>query len=181
MVLALCGVAHGGLAHYWDFEDAVNGSTDPLADTANNYVEGSGLAPQDLVTSGGNPHAWQAGRDGGQSIESHQYLKHEAAGLTEMPSKSFTVETWMRLDGSNRGWFNPIGYWGGSAYIHTGKGNFWAGVGGTTYCTYSITDQGIGEWYYMAVVADFDTGLVTAYHTKDGDPLTVYAHNGTST
>jgi hypothetical protein len=164
----------GGLAHYWDFEDAVAGTSDPLADTANAYPIGGGYAAQPATPVSGTTLT-QIGRDGGVSAETGMMGPCYETAMTQMDSASFTLEAWMRWDGTYRGWANPFGTWGQSVMIHMGGGKFWVGVGGTTWVDASPGDPSVGDWVHLAIVADAGAGTVTGYCTIDGNPLTQYA------
>ena len=173
-VFSWTGAASGALMHYWDFEDAVAGTSDDLADTANLYVGNGGYTAQPLTPIAGTTIT-ATGRDGGVSVQSGMSGPcYEAAGLTQIDTPSFTMEGWMQWGNTYRGWANPFGTWGQTVMIHMGGSKFWVGVGPVTYCDYGVTDPAVGDWIFLAVVADATAGTVTGYFNKDGDTLTGY-------
>jgi len=179
--LALSGTASAGIAHYWDCNDA-DGAGGSLADTAGNYVEGTGAPAEDLVPVGNSNTDYIDGRAGAPD-RAVKWLSNSVdpygggydSTMTAL-GNTFTYEAWVQLTAYNWHPTNP-NMWaymtenGGPLTLLKGspaKGNvFNITVGGNAAVsgTWVLT---LGDWYHVAVVADASASTTTVYVTPEG-------------
>jgi len=188
--LLLCaGGASGALIHYWDFEGAVNGTVAPLADSANAYMQGAGAAAVPMNATATMSVTSGLGGVGNAVKVSNSLGSFAATGLTSFTS-SFTLEEWVRYDGtSGKNWnyFTPRN---GSpvtlADYKAPTGTFSAGTAGGSSGT-TVWNPTIGTWYFLAVVGDATAGTISLYVTPAGQGATTQlgasgtTYNGTTT
>jgi hypothetical protein len=165
--------------HYWDFEDAVEGSTNVLADTAGIYAPNANTSEAPLTPVAGSQTV-AVGWSEGIALKVRNYgPAYDALSLTNLGS-TFTMETRFRWNSAgDRGWARVMRGWGGSFSIHMGNSLFAVVVGTVTQINTTRPNPNSGDWVFLAVVADGEAGTVTAYAAGPTDDDLVAV--GTST
>lgn len=176
LALLMCvSSSSAALIHYWDFEDASAGSTGLLADTVNSYAaKAAGAVATPLNTNAYVQQVDSTTGVRGKSIKWTPYGGYNASACTSLGG-TFTLEGWFRWDANTGCNGNNILMhgWGGLVGVHLNSTTLFAtSVGGVTQSNTvwpAPGNPGMGQWVYLAVVADATAHTVTTYISRPGD------------